>query len=291
MPELPEVEGVVRGLQPVVTGKVIKSVAVSSTIIRSKEHGKEAIIKGADVESFQSALPGMAIVNVERRSKYIYFHLKNREEETFLLVSHLGMSGAWFYVRTIDDILEEKFKKHSHVMLHFEDGDMLVYADIRRFGELRLIKTEADYPPLLQMAPEPFDDGALEHFLHMSLLPRYENKAIKEFIMDGHIVSGCGNIYATEALFNLRIHPARAVKRISKVRKIQLFQEIVAVLLDSIENGGSTISDYRSINGGAGTMQHRLQMYSKKNCPICGKPTKQKTIAGRTSTYCGSCQK
>lgn len=291
MPELPEVEGVVRGLQPVVTGKLIKSVDVSPTIIHSKENGKEAIIKGADVESFQSALPGMAIVRIERRSKYIYFHLKNQDGESFLLVSHLGMSGAWFYVRSLDDIMEEKFKKHSHVTLHFYEGDMLVYADIRRFGELRLLETEADYPPLLLMAPEPFDEGALDHYLNMSLLPRYENKPIKEFIMDGHVVSGCGNIYATEALFNLRIHPARKVKRISKERKIQLFHEIVAVLLDSIENGGSTISDYRSINGGAGTMQHRLQMYSKKNCPICGKPTKQKTIAGRTSTYCGSCQK
>lgn len=291
MPELPEVEGVVRGLQPVVTGKLIKSVDVSPTIIHSKENGKEAIIKGADVESFQSALPGMAIVRIERRSKYIYFHLKNQDGESFLLVSHLGMSGAWFYVRSLDDIMEEKFKKHSHVTLHFDEGDMLVYADIRRFGELRLLETEADYPPLLLMAPEPFDEGALDHYLNMSLLPRYENKPIKEFIMDGHVVSGCGNIYATEALFNLRIHPARKVKRISKERKIQLFHEIVAVLLDSIENGGSTISDYRSINGGAGTMQHRLQMYSKKNCPICGKPTKQKTIAGRTSTYCGSCQK
>lgn len=99
----------------------------------------------------------------------------------------------------------------------------------------------------------------------MSALPKYENKAIKEFIMDGHIISGCGNIYATEALFRMKIHPARKVKRISRERKIQLFQEIVIVLLDSIENGGSTISDYRSINGESGNMQNRLQMYGKRN--------------------------
>lgn len=117
MPELPEVEGVVRGLQPVVTGKLIQSVDVSPTIIKSKQVGKEAIIKGADVESFQAALPGMVIARIERRSKYIYFHLKNQYGEPFLLVSHLGMSGAWFYVRTLDDIIEEKFK--SIVMLLF----------------------------------------------------------------------------------------------------------------------------------------------------------------------------
>jgi len=290
MPELPEVEGVVRGLQPVVTGKTIKSVDVSETILTSKMKGKEAIIKGSSVEDFQRLLVGKQITSIQRRSKYIYFHLQQDKKEQ-LLVSHLGMSGAWFYVRSILDILEEKFRKHAHVTLHFEDGDMLVYADIRRFGELRFLEKEADHPPLLLMAPEPFDENALDHFLELSKLPKYENKAIKEFIMDGHVVSGCGNIYATEALFRMKIHPARKVKRISRERKIQLFQEIVIVLLDSIENGGSTISDYRSINGGAGNMQHRLQMYGKKECSACGSKTKQQTIGGRTSTYCGKCQR
>lgn len=290
MPELPEVEGVVRSLQPIVTGKTIQSVDISETIINSKANGKEAIIKGVDVQAFREAMPDMTIEAIERRSKYIYFHL-TKNGVSHLLVSHLGMSGAWFYVRSIHEIGEEKFKRHAHVTFHLVGGGMLVYADIRRFGELRILEREADYPPLLLMAPEPFDQNALDHYLTMSSLPKYENKAIKEFIMDGHVVSGCGNIYATEALFRLRMHPARKVKRISNERKIQLFNEIVLVLLDSIENGGSTISDYRSINGEAGNMQNRLQMYGKKDCPICNRKTLQKTIGGRTSTYCGTCQK
>ena len=290
MPELPEVEGLLRALQPIVTGKTIKSVGISDTIHRSKANGKEAIIKGLDVDQFCLALSGAKIEHLERRSKYIYFHLL-QNGCPHMLVSHLGMSGAWFSVRNLHEITEEKFRKHAHVTLFFEDGDMLVYADIRRFGELRFLEIEADYPPLLLMAPEPFDQHALDHYLHMSTLPKYENKAIKEFIMDGHIVSGCGNIYATEALFRMKIHPIRKVKRISRDRKIQLFQEIVIVLLDSIENGGSTISDYRSINGEAGNMQHRLKMYGKKDCGVCGTKTKQKTIGGRTSTYCPKCQK
>lgn len=290
MPELPEVEGVLRSLQPIVTGKTIKSVDVSKTIYTSKANGKEAIIKGLDVDQFRLALPGVKIDHLERRSKYIYFHLL-KNGYAHMLVSHLGMSGAWFYVKNLHEITEDKFKRHAHVTIHFEEGGMLVYADIRRFGELRLLEKEADYPPLLLMAPEPFDQYALDHFLHMSALPKYENKAIKEFIMDGHIISGCGNIYATEALFRMKIHPARKVKRISRERKIQLFQEIVIVLLDSIENGGSTISDYRSINGESGNMQNRLQMYGKKECLACGTKTKQKAIGGRTSTYCPACQK
>ena len=290
MPELPEVEGLVRSLKPIVTGKTIESVEVSKTIIDSKANGKEAILKGLNVESFREALPHMKIERIDRRSKYIYFHLQ-KDGTPYLLVSHLGMSGAWFYVKGLHEILEDKFKRHIHVILHFSEGDMLVYADIRRFGELRFLNSVKDYPPLLLMAPEPFDQNALEHYLEMSILPKYENKPIKEFIMDGHVVSGCGNIYATEALFRMRIHPGRKVKRISKERKIQLFNEIVIVLLDSIENGGSSISDYRQINGESGKMQNRLQMYAKKTCPICNAKTLQKTIGGRTSTYCGKCQK
>lgn len=290
MPELPEVEGLVRSLKPIVTGKIIESVEVSKTIIDSKANGKEAILKGLDVESFREALPHMKIERIDRRSKYIYFHLQ-KDGTPYLLVSHLGMSGAWFYVKGLHEILEDKFKRHIHVILHLSEGDMLVYADIRRFGELRFLNSVEDYPPLLLMAPEPFDQNALDHYLEMSTLPKYENKPIKEFIMDGHVVSGCGNIYATEALFRMRIHPGRKVKRISKERKIQLFNEIVIVLLDSIENGGSSISDYRKINGESGNMQNRLLMYAKKTCPICNAKTLQKTIGGRTSTYCGKCQK
>ncbi|QFF99675.1 bifunctional DNA-formamidopyrimidine glycosylase/DNA-(apurinic or apyrimidinic site) lyase [Psychrobacillus glaciei] len=290
MPELPEVEGLVRSLKPIVTGKTILLVDVSETIITSKANGKEAILKGLDVEYFCKVLQHMTIESIERRSKYIYFHLV-KNQLPYLLVSHLGMSGAWFYVRGLHEIVEDKFKRHTHVILHLVGGDMLVYADIRRFGELRFLKNEEDYPPLLLMAPEPFDQNALDHYLAMSSLPKYENKAIKEFIMDGHVVSGCGNIYATEALFRMRIHPGRKVKRISKERKIQLFNEIVIVLLDSIEQGGSSISDYRKINGESGNMQNRLQMYGKKKCPICNKRTLQQTIGGRTSTYCGTCQR
>lgn len=290
MPELPEVEGLVRSLKPIVTDKTIESVDVSETIIASKANGKEAILKGLDVETFRNALVHMTIKSIDRRSKYIYFNLE-KYGIPYLLVSHLGMSGAWFYVRGLHEIIEDKFKRHTHVVLHFVGGDMLVYSDIRRFGELRFIKSEQDHPPLLLMAPEPFDQNALDHFLELSMLPKYENKPIKEFIMDGHVVSGCGNIYATEALFRMRIHPGRKVKRISKERKIQLFNEIVIVLLDSIEQGGSSISDYRKINGESGNMQNRLQMYGKKKCPICGKQTLQKTIGGRTSTYCGTCQR
>lgn len=289
LPELPEVEGLVRSLAPVAIGRTVHQVIISDVVLASKEQGKETILKGMQPKDFIHNLKGMKIENITRRSKYIYFTM-SKEQMPSLLVSHLGMSGAWFNVHSIDEILEQKFKRHIHVILEMEDGGLLVYSDIRRFGELRLLSDEADHPPLLKMAPEPFDEVASDYFLQCAATPKYSNKAIKEVIMDGQVISGCGNIYATEALYRMKMHPGRKTGRISEKRKIELFQTIVAVLQESINAGGSTISDYRGINGESGSMQNRLQMYGRKNCIDCGTDTKSMRIAGRTSVYCPRCQ-
>ncbi|RAZ74100.1 bifunctional DNA-formamidopyrimidine glycosylase/DNA-(apurinic or apyrimidinic site) lyase [Planococcus halotolerans] len=289
MPELPEVEGVVRQIRPVAIGKKIEDVYISDTIRLSKTGGREAILKKVEADSFIDKVKGSQITSVERRSKYIYFGL--RKDSEFLLVNHLGMSGAWFYVGSLMSIPEEKFRKHVHVVLTLNDGNILAYSDIRRFGEMRVLNDEGDYPPLLLMAPEPFDENALQHFLDMSESPKYRNKPIKEVIMDGQVISGAGNIYATEALFSMKIHPNRAAHRISRKRRTELFKAVVDILLESIEAGGSTISDYRNINGESGGMQNRFAMYGKKQCMTCGSVTKTLKIGGRTSVYCPTCQK
>jgi len=290
MPELPEVEGVVRDLKPLVEGKTIQQVKMSEVVFQAHASGKQTIVKGSPVEDFEVAVQGMTINRVERRAKYIFMYLMH-EGEPFVLVNHLGMTGAWFVVKDVTEIQEDKFRKHIHATFTLDSGELFVYSDIRRFGELRFMKQIEDHEPLTKMAPEPFDADACEFFLAKCKLPRYENKPIKEVIMDGQVISGCGNIYATEALFAVGIRPTKKVKSISRAKKIQLFEAIVAVLKESIENGGSTISDYRSVNGGAGSMQDRLKMYSKKFCPRCETATKQVIIAGRTSTYCPVCQK
>ena len=289
MPELPEVEGVVRALEPKVEGKTIKKVELSKTIYSSWGEGKQCIVKNLEPNQFEEVMEKMTIQQVERRSKYIFFHLEKNGEQ-FLFVNHLGMTGAWFIVNTLSEINEEKFRKHVHGIFYLTTGELLVYSDIRRFGEMRLIKNVEEHPPLLQMAPEPFEEEACTFFLAKCDLPKYQNKPIKEVIMDGQVISGCGNIYATESLFNMGIHPNRKVSRISKQRKVELFHEIQRILQESIEMGGSTISDYRNINGEAGGMQHRLKMYGRKNCLSCGTLTKSLVIGGRTSVYCPQCQ-
>lgn len=289
MPELPEVEGVVRSLAPAASGRTIRNVSVSDTIIRSKSEAKEAILKNISPDEFGEQMQGMTIRDVTRRSKYIYFHLE-KDGASFLLISHLGMSGAWFAVDHVEEISEAKFRRHVHVVMEMEDGGLLAYADIRRFGELRLMEKEGDHPPLLAMAPEPFDEAASDHFLDLSRTPKYAGKPIKETIMDGKVISGCGNIYATEALFRTGIHPGRKTGRVSRKRLESLFEEICSVLGEAIEAGGSSISDYRNINGEAGGMQDRLRMYGRNSCPECGAETRRMTIAGRTSVYCPKCQ-
>lgn len=289
MPELPEVEGVVRALGPAVEGKTVSKVELSETIYTSFGLGKQCIVKNMEPNLFVEAMQGMEIKKIIRRSKYIYFHLE-KNKESYLFVNHLGMTGAWFVVQSLDDITEEKFRKHVHAIFSLQSGELLVYSDIRRFGELRFLKKVEEHPPLLLMAPEPFEKGACEFFLEKCELPKYQHKPIKEVIMDGQVISGCGNIYATEALFRMGIHPARKTNRIRKKRKIELFEAIRTILQESIEMGGSTISDYRNINGEAGGMQNRLKMYGKKSCPECDTATKSLVIGGRTSVYCPKCQ-
>ena len=290
MPELPEVEGVVRDLKPLVEGEIIEHVVLSDVVHMSHAGGKQTIVKGSDLDSFQLMLRDTKITNVERRAKYTFIHLM-RNEEPFVLVNHLGMTGAWFVVNDLTEIAEEKFRKHVHAIFKLANGQLFVFSDIRRFGELRFMKAITDHKPLTLMAPEPFDEHACDFFLTQCKKSKYENKQIKEVIMDGQVISGCGNIYATESLFATGIRPTKKVKSISKAKKIELFNAIVDVLKESIENGGSTISDYRSVNGGAGSMQDRLKMYSRKICPSCLKETTSVVIAGRTSTYCPNCQK
>lgn len=289
MPELPEVEGVVRALAPKVEGYTIDKVELSSTIYESCKLGKQCIVKNIEPDLFTEVMQGMTIEKVVRRSKYIFFHLQ-KDGEKFLFVNHLGMTGAWFVVGALHEITEGKFRKHVHAVFTLHIGELLVYADIRRFGEMRFMKKIEEHAPLLLMAPEPFEEYACEFFLQKCELPKYQNKPIKEVIMDGQVISGCGNIYATEALFKMGIHPARKTSRISKKRKVELFNSIRSILQESIDMGGSTISDYRNINGEAGGMQHRLKMYGKKVCPNCKSTTKSMSIGGRTSVYCPKCQ-
>ena len=290
MPELPEVEHVKRGIDPYILNATIKSVTFSNKVIEGKQQGKETIIKGINLDGFRLNSESFKIKSVDRRSKYIVFTIEKNNNQRIIL-SHLGMAGGFFIVDKLSDISTPNYRKHWHVVFHLDNGKQLVYSDIRRFGELRNLATYNDYPAFLEIAPEPFDDNALNYFLDRIKLKKYQNKPIKQMLLDHKMIAGCGNIYACEALFRAGVLPERKVKDVSNQERQMLFYYVQEVLNEGINNGGTSISDYRHADGKTGEMQLHLNVYKQKTCKICGHDIEQKVIASRNSHFCPHCQK
>lgn len=287
MPELPEVELVKRELTPVINLK-ITDVELSQYIYNGHKTNKRTIVKD-NLDAFKTLVEGKTIMHIGRRGKYLYFLLGD-EYETTHLVSHLGMSGAYFIVSDFEDIKEHNFKKHWQVIFSLDNGQKLIYSDIRRFGEMHTHESLHDFPPFARMAPEYTDELSLYHYMTMMRAKKYENKPVKAAIMDGEVIPGVGNIYAVESLYLSHILPTRKVKNISDKRLRELFDRITEVFELSLSRGGSTISDYRSVTGGRGEMQNSFNVYQRKTCPL-GHPLKTKVINTRNTFYCTTCQR
>ena len=290
MPELPEVEHVKRGVAPVVEGQRILSVTFSPAVIAGKADGKETIIKGGSLDDFIQHSVGYVFTRVERRSKYIVFHLEN-EHTTRVILSHLGMAGGYFVVPTLDDITVPNYRKHWHVIFELDNGMKLVYSDIRRFGELRNIENYDAYPSFLAIAPEPFETEAKAYYMHQINMKRHLNKPIKQLILDHRIIAGCGNIYACEALYLAGIHPSRTPNELTPEAQARVFDKVRHVLELGIAKGGTSISDYRHADGNTGEMQNHLNVYKQRQCLGCGHEIETKVIATRNSHFCPICQK
>ncbi|AVP37279.1 bifunctional DNA-formamidopyrimidine glycosylase/DNA-(apurinic or apyrimidinic site) lyase [Staphylococcus felis] len=289
MPELPEVEHVKRGIAPHILNHKIKRVQFSEKVILGKSQGKDTIIKGITLEKFKLFTENYEVTQIERRSKYILIYLKDNHT-TRIIISHLGMSGAYFVVEKLEDIPIYNYQKHWQVVFHLENNKMLVYSDIRRFGEIRNVQTLEDYPSILEIAPEPFDEKAMDHFMNQFHLKKYQNMSIKQMILDHKVIAGCGNIYACEALFDASIHPQTKAQNMTEEAKRRLFNSVIKVLYMGIENGGTSISDYVHADGERGTMQNNLKVYKQNICSVCGGMIKREIIAGRNTHYCPNCQ-
>ncbi|WP_214269478.1 bifunctional DNA-formamidopyrimidine glycosylase/DNA-(apurinic or apyrimidinic site) lyase [Staphylococcus pseudoxylosus] len=290
MPELPEVEHVKRGIEPFATGQKIESVIFSEKVKAGKASQRETIIKGMALDTFQKFTEQYVIKEIERRSKYIVFHLEKDNEER-ILISHLGMAGGFFVVDKIEDISVPNYRKHWHVIFKLDNDKLLVYSDIRRFGEIRNVPDFEAYPSFLEIAPEPFEEDAKGHYLAWFAKKMYQNKPIKQMILDHRVISGCGNIYACEALFRAGIHPARLSKSLNNQERDILFYYVRDVLESGIKYGGTSISDYRHADGSTGTMQQHLNVYKQKVCKACGNDIETQVIATRNSHFCPTCQK
>lgn len=284
MPELPEVENIKIGLEDKVINKKIVGISYSKIVKDGHDLGKMTIVK-EDLKKFKNGVLGKKIEGLSRRGKYLYFTL----DEGYI-VTHFGMTGAYFIVKDIAEIDNKNYYNHRHVIFELDTDEMLVYSDIRRFGELRYMEDITKFKPFINLAPEPFSKNAEKYFLEKLEEPKYAKQSIKALLLEGNVVCGCGNIYDCEVLYRQKIHPETRASELSLTQKKAIFKELVDILEMAIKEGGSTISDFVHADGGEGNMQNFHQIYGKKVCPL-GHKTENVVIKTRASHFCPVCQK
>ncbi|XOV80096.1 MAG: bifunctional DNA-formamidopyrimidine glycosylase/DNA-(apurinic or apyrimidinic site) lyase [Aestuariibacter sp.] len=274
MPELPEVETTRRGVSPHIVGHKVSKVTV-----------RQARLRWPIPENLAAVLANKALTKVARRAKYLLFYFNNNDDEALMV--HLGMSGSLRICATNEAPL-----KHDHVDIEFSNGNCLRYSDPRRFGCILWLGSSPNEHPLLNhLGVEPLDDEFDGHYLWTR--SRTKQIAVKQFVMDQKIVTGIGNIYATEALFMAGIRPTKSAGKVSKA-KYKLFVDAAKVILDrSITQGGTTLRDFVGGDGKPGYFAQQLLVYGKKGqpCPSCATTLKEVRLSNRSSVYCPTCQK
>jgi len=271
MPELPEVETTRRGIAPRLSGQQISSIRV-----------REPRLRWPVPPELRSGLAGGTVLAVERRAKYL---LLRSEQGTALI--HLGMSGSLRFTTQ-----ETPLRPHDHVEFLLADGGSLRFNDPRRFGAVLWVGGDPlDHPLLASLGPEPLGGDFHGEYLHRQ--SRGRRAPVKPFIMDGRVVVGVGNIYASEALFRAGIDPRRAAGRISRQRLEGLVLAIREVLHDAIEAGGTTLRDFYNGDGKPGYFGREIQVYGRGGalCPACGSAIRQLRLAQRSTFYCPRCQR
>lgn len=274
MPELPEVEHVVRALRPVVTGRRILAAELNLKRIAPE------ISRG----SFNRRLRNALITGVGRRGKYILFELESGQT----LTTHLRMTGK-FVSLTAD----ESLPPYAHVVFYLDDERRLVFCDMRQFGRMRLIRDTGRLPKeLATLAPEPLSDEFTEEYF-LETLSR-SRRSLKQLLLDQTRVLGLGNIYAVEALFLAGINPMKPANRLSKHRARKLYQAIRQILHEAIEAGSTLRIDLSDGNSSyIGTSERFWRVYEREGepCVNCGTRVRRIVHGGRSTYYCPRCQK
>lgn len=270
MPELPEVETTLRGVAPHLVGRTITEVDVRERRLRWP------VPKAID------RLAGSRCLAARRRGKYLLF-----EVGSGTVILHLGMSGG---LRVVDP--EVEWKKHDHLALRLDSGKELRYHDPRRFGCVLFCQGDPGRQSLLKdLGPEPLGDEFSVECLAGAAKGR--TVAIKQLIMNSHVVVGVGNIYACEALYLSGINPKRAAGKVSKARLARLVVAIKDVLGAAIESGGTTLRDFLNEDGQPGYFKQSLHVYGREGeaCRGCGGKVKRIVQGQRSTFYCGRCQR
>jgi formamidopyrimidine-DNA glycosylase len=283
MPELPEVETVRRGLEPVLTGH---------RILRAEVRRPD--LRWPFPERMAERLTGARVERLRRRSKYILADLDTGET----LLIHLGMSGRVLVEGDPTAPFHHvagHIPAHDHVVLETDRGAVVTYNDARRFGAMDLMPTgrEDAHRLLRGLGPEPLGNAFNEAYLVAAL--RGRAMPIKAALLDQRLVAGLGNIYVCEVLYRTGISPLRKAGRLSASRAVTLVPAIRAVLEEAITAGGSSLRDYRRADGALGYFQHAFRVYGREGeaCPRsgCDGTVRRVVQAGRSSFYCAACQR
>ncbi len=278
MPELPEVETVMRGLAPVLEGKRL-----------TRAEARRPDLRLPIPEDFTERLTGNRIERLQRRSKYILIEMA----DGLVVILHLGMSGRVTIHKAGETAPDPG--KHDHIVLTTEAGDHVYYNDTRRFGIVTFtdLETKDSHPLLKDIGPEPLGNAFSTAVLNAGLKGR--KSSIKTALLDQKLVAGLGNIYVCEALWRAGISPKRTADSVTGKRAEKLFPIIRQVLEEAIAAGGSTLKDYAQVDGELGYFQHRFQAYGREGeacaTPGCGGTVQRIVQSNRSTFYCPTCQR
>lgn len=267
MPELPEVETVLRTLEHQIAGEQI----------RLAEVRYPRIVEG-DAEEFCRTLSGEHFRGFERRGKYLIFRLDH-----CTLTVHLRMEGKFY-------IMDENTPadRHTHVIFHLGNRQ-LRYHDTRKFGRMCLYPADQDFSSFRNLGPEPFDEAFSAGYVHAFRLQR--RVPLKTMLLDQRFAAGIGNIYADEILYACGLRPGRSCRRITRKDEEELVKQTKRILKEAILAGGTTIRSYTSSLGVTGRFQLQCMVHTRKECPVCGSAVHVRYIGGRSSYFCPQCQK
>lgn len=271
MPELPEVETTRRGLEPHLTGQRIEDMTVRNRNLRwPVPRNLPALVRGRTVRA------------VRRRGKYLLIDCGNG-----WLLLHLGMSGS---LRVVPS--QTPPGKHDHVDLLLGSGQAVRLTDPRRFGCVLWCDADpAQHKLMATLGPEPLDGEFVAHWLHART--RGRSAPIKSVLMDSHTVAGIGNIYASEALFLARIHPATPARQLSLKQCEKLVSAVRETLLAAIAAGGSSLRNFVGSDGKPGYFQQQYAVYGRsgESCRICFTVIRNEALGQRSSYFCPRCQR
>ncbi len=276
MPELPEVELVVRSLQNLIVGRSV----VRAEILRPR------LITGISSDEFGNRLKGRKIEGISRRGKFILATF----DDNITLITHLRMSGRFGYLP-----LEKELPKFTHAIFYLDNEMRLIFSDQRHFGMMKIMQTKdiEVSGELSKLGPEPFGESFTTGYLRSVMAS--SRRTIKETLLDQSRVVGLGNIYAAEVLFSARVRPTALAANLSRTRVDRIRGAILDILGDAVANGSTLNVDPENIDGSyyGGGFEQQWAVYDRENdpCHVCGSAIRRITQSGRSTYFCPKCQR